>query len=435
MPLPIENHNRVPYRQLINNDGYEVTPDHPLDVQLQTSTSPFNEVLTVQRSPVFSLVSTDPPSILRDFQSTTGDASIFHSASRSEYGVDSGTAGSGNVARLESAEVGRYLAGFASEVGIGIRAGDRPAGSIMRWGASDGDDGFRYVMDDDGLSVEILKANSVLQSTARGDWSVDNLDGNGPSGIDVDEFGGMDAFLQRGYIWQVRWSWYGYGVIEWRLVATVNPPVGPEGYQRVWTLHRDSLVGQTTTDEPSLPVYAETENGATLFVGGRQYSVLGPTSVVERSAGDFRLSQSVPSNGTFVPLIAIRRRANSDIRWANEIKVITDDLTIGTNQSLVIQEFIGSTVDDGAWVQVRNNPESAMEVNRTATTMTLNTTTGVPLDPTITTASQGAGGSVATQSSTKRTAIPRREQLIVAARVIGGQNATVSSALSWLETR
>lgn len=362
--------------------------------------------------------------MLRDFTSVTAGASVTHTGD--EYDVDGPV---GETAVLESAEKGRYVPGYCAEVGVGIRLGSRAAGGTAEWGVYDGTDGFRLRLADGGLFAEVIRSGTTVSSTERANWNADPLDGTGPSGIDVD--GDVEAFLGEANIWHIRWTWYGYGTIEFRIVGRRDE----SEQQDVFTVHRARVVGQTSVRQPNLPVRVVAKEDAEVFVAGRQYSIIGMAGVSEsRLVSDWRTSQSVTSTGNpFVPLLAIRRSTEA---FAAGVKVAQHSLSAITNQDVILQMFIGPSgmVTDGAWANPQNTAagESAVDVNRTATAVDLSS--AVALEGEAVTGSKSSTGEGAF-GPLERVEIPRDLELVAAARVVGGTDATVTSTLTWTESR
>ena len=227
--------------------------------------SQFDELRVAQKSPVVELTSVYGVSEIRDVVFTTGGGTVTNTST--EYQVS--TAGGGaDSAILESALRGRYMPGFAGEAGIGIRIPSAPTGNqVARFGMFDSQNGAFFGVSSTNIFVAIRRGgiDTVINQSA---WNVDPLDGSGPSGETLD--------LSKGNIYQIVFTWYGYGVIEFRVVLP-NPTTGA---QEVVTVERYSPSGQTSIIDPNQPLRAEVDNGGTgaafdLFVGGRQYSIIG----------------------------------------------------------------------------------------------------------------------------------------------------------------
>ena len=175
-----------------------------------------------------------------------------------------------------------------------------PTGSqVVRWGVYDDQNGLFFGQNvANGIFVAIRRAgvDTIIPQTS---WNVDPLDGTGPSGATLS--------LSKGNIFQIVFTWYGYGVIEFRVVIPDPTTLA----QEVITVHRFSPTGETSLADPNLPVRAEISNGGTatalnLFVGGRQYSILGNYSPVFRVTSERR---TVTATGTLTPILSFQRKA------------------------------------------------------------------------------------------------------------------------------
>ena len=114
--------------------------------------------------------------------------------------------------------------------------------------------------------------------------------------------------LSKGNIFQIVFTWYGYGVIEFRVVIP-NPTTLA---QEVITVNRFSPTGQTSFVDPNLPLRAQIDNNGTataynLFVGGRQYSIIGKYNPEFRITSERRRISNVTS--TLTPVISFARKA------------------------------------------------------------------------------------------------------------------------------
>ena len=216
---------------------------------------------------------------LRDIVTVTGAGSV--GSNNSEFQLTTIASGT-DSAILQSSERGRYEPGYAAEAGIGIRLPVAPTGNqVVRWGVFDEQNGMLFGQNvTNGIFVAIRRAgvDTVIPQSS---WNVDPLNGTGPSGETLN--------LANGNIFQIVYTWYGYGVIEFRVVLP-NPTTLA---QEVITVHRFSPTGQTSLADPNLPLRAEISNNGTaaafnLFVGGRQFSILGTYNPVFRVTSERR---------------------------------------------------------------------------------------------------------------------------------------------------
>lgn len=260
--------------------------------------TPFEELMVAQRYTVIELKSTYGLSVLRDITTVAGSATVTNSGG--EYALAT-TALANDAATMSSAERGRYVPGLGAEVGIGVRLPATFAGTaIARWGSFDGTNGFGFGVDATGLFVFVQRAG-VEVKTYQSDWSVDRLDGTGASGLTLT--------ANEGNIYQVQFSWYGYGVLNFIVILP-----NEAGRQRSVTVHRFSPTQATSVQDPNLPIRVSLANGNSatarqLYVGGRQFSVLGGFMPNRRQNGAYRTAAIGSIGTTFVPVASFRRKA------------------------------------------------------------------------------------------------------------------------------
>lgn len=199
-------------------------------------------------------------------------------------------------------------------------------------------------------------------------WNVDPLNGTGPSGATLN--------LSKGNIYQIVFTWYGYGVIEFRVV--IPDPVTLA--QEVVTVHRFSPTGQTSFVDPNLPLRAQVANNGTgaaysIFVGGRQYSIIGKYEPTYRVTSERRRITNVTS--TLTPVISFTRKAVFPAGSArtNSVQVNLEEINVISTVDLSYQVLVGGTLN-GAFVNyptattIIPDSETALLVNNTSTTIT-----------------------------------------------------------------
>lgn len=327
--------------------------------------SQFNELMVSQRTPIVELKSVYGLSDLRDIVETTGSGTVTNTTVEFQVSV---TAGATDSATLDSAERGRYMPGYAGQAGIGVRIPDPPAASqIFRWGLLDDQNGAYFGQSvANGIFVAIRRAGSdtIIPQTS---WNVDPLDGTGPSGITLN--------LALGNIFQITFTWYGYGVIEFNVVLQ-NPSTLA---QQVVTVHRFKPTNQTSFADPNLPLRAQIVNAGSaversIFVGGRQYSILGKFDPSFRITSE-RRSATVDTTG--VPVISFQRKPifPAGSGRSNSVSVTLEGVDIITSLDVYFQIIVGGTLNTSfadfptATTGIPNN-ETALRVNATATTIT-----------------------------------------------------------------
>lgn len=337
---------------IINNVGPKVT-------------SQFNELRTAKRTPIVELTSVYGISALRDVVTTSGGGTVTNDAT--EYIVETGS-GTTDSAILDSALRGRYEPGYAGQAGIGVRIPVNPTGNqVLSWGLFDDENGAYFGVNSTGFFVAIRR-NGIDTIIPQASFNVDKVDGTGASGVTLN--------LARGNIYEIVFTWYGYGVIEFQVVQP-NPTTGA---QEVITINRFTPSGETSFIDPNLPLRVEVDNNGTsapnsVYVGGRSYSIIGKYNPIFRITSDRRTVNAVPS--TLVPVISFRRKTEfpAGSGRPNSIDVNLDLVSIIASGDISYQILLGGTID-GAFTNFPTantnipNAETGLLVNNTATTIT-----------------------------------------------------------------
>lgn len=324
--------------------------------------SQFNELMTSQRTPVIELKSVYGLSVLRDIVTTTGAGTVTNTSTEFEISVTTNAADS---ATLDSAERGRYMPGYAGQAGIGVRIPANPEDDqVFQWGMFDDQNGAYFEQNADGLEVVMIRGGVIIENVSQAMWNVDPLDGTGPSGLTLD--------VAEGNIYNITFTWYGYGVVEFQVVMqnTTN------GAQEVITVHRYKTEGQTSFADPNLPLRASILNNnaapaRSIFVGGRQYSILGKFNPEFRVTSERR---TVTVSTTGQPVIAFQRKAEfpAGSGRPNSVSVTLEGIDIITNQDIFFQIILGGELNTAfgtfptGTTNIPNN-ETALLVNNSAT--------------------------------------------------------------------
>ncbi|MBC2728518.1 hypothetical protein [Desulfosporosinus sp.] len=387
--------------------------------------SQFNELRVARKFPIVELTSVYGVSELRDVVITTGGGTVTNDAT--EYSVST-TASGVDSAILESALRGRYEPGFAGEAGIGVRIPTAPAGTqIARWGMFDDENGAFFGSTSTNIFVAIRRGGveTVINQSA---WNVDPLDGTGPSGATLS--------LAEGNIYEVVFTWYGYGIIEFRVVLPDPTTLA----QEVITVHRFSPTGETSIVDPNQPLRAEIDNAGTatsfdLFVGGRQYNIIGKYNPTIRITSERRTISDVTT--TLTPVISFTRKAEfpAGSGRANSVEVSLEEIDIIGTVELAYQVLLGGTLD-GAFVNyptattIIPNAETALLVNTTSTTITGGQVVFQGL-----TSGGGGGTRVLATSEILDFALPVDEVVTLAVvRIAGSATNTVNASFSVTES-
>ena len=333
--------------------------------------TPFDRLLCSQETVVIDCKPGMGLSDLRDRVRIEGDASVVNALNDPEYTLSCN--GAGSAAVLRSSERGRYVSGLCSEVGIGGHLGSFPTGDQrVRFGSYDEASGNGYLFEiaADGLYACVMKDNIEHHRAHITQFNVDCMDGAGPSRLFLDP--------TRGYVWTIRFAWYGYGCVEFS-VATENIDLK----QHQVPLHRYYTRSRPSTSCPYLPVYASVESLTEsspihVYVTGRKHAVLGAYNPDLRDVSA-SLELQIPRVETpsdqrgFTPLFALRRQERcSTVPIATaKIHSWTNSDSPCTIEVLSIPNATSSSVTD-AWGPLDGIPasESALEVTRTASVLT-----------------------------------------------------------------
>lgn len=329
--------------------------DLNIDLTGLAELTPYNEGLVAERTTLIELKAIYGLSALRDGVTETGTGTVTNDAR--EYALN--ITGISSKSELQSLERGRYISGKSAEYGIGIRSsvatvtGD----TVLKWGGINSTNGMYFGLDSTGLFVAVLD-DSVETKIYQTDWNSDKLNGAGASGVTLD--------ITTGVIYNARFTWYGYGVIDFRVqIKTIT------GVKTI-VAHRFIVDGKTSIADPNLPITASIEqttatNDVSVYVGGRQFSVLGSYTPSFRSLVDYRLAVSTPVLDTNpTPLISFKQKsafASVDGKFVG--------LNISTNNKIVVEVYIANAAQlTGASFATPTRilaSETAFEVDKSAT--------------------------------------------------------------------
>lgn len=321
--------------------------------------SQFNEQLMVEDTQQINLKSIYGLTLLRDIKSETGSATVTNN--NVEYRLQT-TASGPDVAILDSAERGRYVAGQDSVAGIGIRVSDTPTGNqYAQWGYYDDNDGFGFGVDATGIYVFSRSATTDTK-VYQTNWNADKLDGTGDSGYTLS--------LADGHIFHVNFSWYGFGGIEFSVFTfdTNN------NKQTETIAHRLRVTGSVSIQNPNLPLRVEVNNNGTadafdsVYVGGRQFSTRGNYSPYTRTTGQERTSVGSITSSTYLPIVTLRRKTG--VFEHTSVRPQGFDLDI--NQSVYAELRVNGSLTGASYATPTDYTasETAVEADISATAIT-----------------------------------------------------------------
>lgn len=322
----------------------------------------FDEVDIAERTTMFDLKSIFGKSTFRDFYNVSGTAAISNAIGDAEYGIY--CTGANDLASMISIERGKYIAGLIGEAGIGIRVPQMPmSNQYVRFGLYDDSNGYFFHYTKDSMGVG-RRRDGIDTIVTQSNLNIDRLDGTGPSGFVLNP--------ANGYIYNIIFSWYGYGVIEYHM----HIPDAANGPQKEIPIHRQHVDGQTSIKTPHLPIRVDVGNAGTAgsniaFVSGRSYAIIGKYTPIYRPISTFVANISASSTTVFTPVLSIRRKTNY---LGIPIRITGADIVCSTPQWIMVKT--GATLTDPVWGALPNqvNTETALEQDTTATALSGGTT-------------------------------------------------------------
>lgn len=300
--------------------------------------TPFDRVMTSEETVILEIKPGNGISRLRDIATTEGDAVVSNDIGEPEYHLTA--TGPNCVAQLRSAERGRYMAGTAAEVGIGghLMAPLGP-GQSLKYGIFDDQNGFYFEILYWELFVVILKDGVELR-IPREEFNVDKMNGEGTSRVTLNPF--------KGYIWLIRFSWYGYGIVEF---AIASEDVFNE--QHIVPMHRYYTQYRASISTYNLPITVRLNSGTEVAVGatcgafvtGRKYAVLGKFTPTNRSGSVYSVFSDPAAAAGWTSVFSIRRK-----QGMLSAPVTLDSLECYTDAgTAVVAIYAASDVSGATW--------------------------------------------------------------------------------------
>lgn len=374
----------------------------------------FDELIVLERTPLIELNSALGISVLRDVTAVANTGTVTNSGGEHILSTGGTTA---STASITSAEYGRYYPGTSAACGIGVRApGTYTGTAFAEWGYFSAANGFGWGTDATGTYIFYTR-DSVQTKVYQSNWNRDGMDGTGPSGATFSKVNGN--------IYQINFSWYGYGAIEWSIVTDNSAEE-----QLPIVVHRYRPTTTNSIQNPNQPITARVSNGGTttdysLYVGGRQFSVYGRYIPSIRRTQESRLALASVGT-TFLPLITFRRKSgfiNFPVKL-HEIGILSTGL-------LLWEVRLGGTLTGASFGAVTNVPttETALEVDIAATAIS----GGQKLESgLVSTSGIGSNTSGGFSNDTFNLDLPGVTEITLCARTVSG-TATVSAVLGMEE--
>jgi hypothetical protein len=232
-----------------------------------------------------------------------------------------------------------------------------------------------YFGDDNGIYIEL--ANSTLSfverssvtgsvtetRVAQADWSVDKLDGTGPSGLTLD--------ITKAQILWMDIEWLGLGTV--RLGFVIDGV-----FILCHNFHHANLIASTYITTASLPLRYEIENTGATASNSTLKQIC--SSVFSEGGYELRGAQqaigvpvTTPTDlavaGTYYPLVSLRLKTSPDRLDAIVILTALSLLGVTNNAAYNWRVVASGTTTGGTWVSSGAN--TSVEYNITGTSFTL----------------------------------------------------------------
>lgn len=331
--------------------------------------SELNTLLTSEKTPILSLNGALPLSNLRDEQQTSGTGVVVDELSEFRLHHQS----SGDFVRLQSQERGNYQPGMSGQSGIGIRLDTNTLSGDARaiWGyfemnsANDAiEEGYLFGLDANGLFIQIIKSGVTKKQIYQDDFNI-------RSGYDID--------LTKGHIFNITYTYYGYGQILFQFVDT-STDIQDQKQQSIYSLHAERLSNETSLNRVNLKIGAlcDSTTGTadySLRIGGRQISVVGQMNKRERINTGRVEGYSVTTE--FTPVMTFRKKDGFE-----QIPISFGSINVLSDTDAVVQIRLNADITGGTapnFVDLDEQPpsETALDIDKTADTV--NTATGIKL--------------------------------------------------------
>lgn len=324
-------------RSYTPNSGYQLLGDgstiSDADYLLLNQT-PFNTRVVSEETPQVVLKATLPLSEIRDTFTNVVDTT-------SEYIVGNGSTGGS----LATKQLGDYIPGQVLKPGLGVRV-EEMNGGVVEWGYFDDDNGVFWRYNTSGLFIVRRKAG-VDEVTPQSEFNFDTVNGSGPSKHNLD--------MSDGYIFQIPFTYYGYGDFNF----TVGIP-DTSGRRKQRLVHSLNATGETSLEQPNLPITVRTEGEAVCYVAGRQITSVGKLIRPFRPVSYLRESASVGTTRT--PLQTVRMK--EDLKY---IYTEFSGIDVIGGAVMEIEIIRNATISEEAFVSAPGYLETAVEWQPTTT--------------------------------------------------------------------
>lgn len=320
-----------------------------------TAVNTFGENRIVERTPLIDLKSFYGVSPYRNSIGTTGNATVTNIMG-TESEINLSVTGSDSTALLKSRERGQYMAGSSSEVGIALRIESTlSANETIKFGYYDENDGYYFKLTGTELSCCIMNNNTEIV-IHRDSFNIDKADGTTNSLFNLD--------MLKGNIFHIDFTWYGYGSVIFSVMGINNLNT-----QDKIELHRYDTHGQTSTNNPHLPISVELSSTAgstgnyNVYVGGRQYSIIGQYKPSVRYNSFYKYNKSV--NDSLSPIISLKK-----ISMMKPCRARITSIKVNTSVDVEIIITFDAILNTYSYIVPTNTTETSVNQDTSASSLT-----------------------------------------------------------------
>lgn len=347
-----------------------------IESALSRYSNELDDLSTTEREPIIDLNAINYLSEFRERWQNASDTQTEHQLSTA--------AGTNDLAYLETSERGQYVSGYEAQIGIGTRIPSLPTGdSEIRWGYYEVDanddplNGFYFGADSTDIFVAFARGG-VVEKVYRDNWNQDVLDG---SGIEQTNPSEDELSLSDGHIFQIEFTYYGYGPVKFSILMDDVEGSDRES-SRLIEVHKTTFSGQTSIEQTNLPIRQDIASGGTsndaldIFVGGRQFSLLGSYTTNNRENGHYRDTLTGIDDTQWYPAISVQVKDGTDIGSKDFTHIISEVFGFTASNDNVPKRWQvrrDTTLDTATWVDPSsvegNTDETAMKIDTSATSI------------------------------------------------------------------
>jgi hypothetical protein len=347
-----------------------------IEAALSRYSNELDDLSTTERQPVVDLNAINYLTEFREEWQNASDTATEHQLSTA--------ANTNDLAYLQTRERGQYVSGYEAQVGTGVRIPQLPTGdSEMRWGYytvdtnNDPVDGFYFGADDNGIFVAFARGG-VVNKVYQENWNQDTLDG---TGMEQDNPSEGELSIADGHIFQIEFTYYGYGPVKFSILMD-DVEGSDRETSRLIEVHKTTFTGQTSIEQTNLPLRQDIQSGGTsndaldLYVGGRQFSLLGTYTTNNRQNSHYRDTLTGVDDTQWYPAVSVKVKDGTDIGTKDFLHVVAEVFGLNVSNDSVPKRWQirrGTTLDTATWQDPEsvegNTDETALKVDVSATSI------------------------------------------------------------------